>query len=659
VLVREKQTIPALLTKAECNKYQALYGKDDPYVANYGITCKDEDSQTGITINWFAPSINVKQSTDAIRALIQDKSFYIPTNSNDGEVNIRIKMDGATNEAPYTIETFELKDGQWKTRSMELVSFGSEEAASNAESLEQDVIQEYHEFARKPPYSQLNTCSTPGPVKKDQKSKCSPNVKIPQGRPITFETGEHSHNAVGVKGISDWKDGETTFEVRGHLGAQGKWYPQEIRKKELVNEERGRDSDSSKSSEADQNDEDEKQDDSLLNFFEKSNFIDDSYQVNGLGMTRKAKPKKPARRNMPMVQEYSERSQIEQPVYKNTRLSTNKKVNITRRRQRTAEVDDDPPMFTVSKPRPDDDLWSYVYRLANDYSDHRTFYGLTPSQVDIPSVTRLMLKFMIDFGLVSTQMRGLRAAASTSTSFQDFITNIIRLSGNIGSITTELNSLKFDVNLDDIYSFLFKIFAYMRLVYDYRSNDQIPKPKIFHHLSLAFNNCLPLRRFFSEVVKYQLTGTDDLDLDEMADTLRSFLADQEIFQRSNKKKNVNSIQIADAFIGKSKVKDNAELQSQNQNTDESDGFQAEPKKQKIKSNRSNTGLSSNTVQGKSEDYLRETLDKMNEQISNQSFYLNELMLKTEEKVNNQWHVALQKVLELNKGKPVFKDGARF
>jgi len=248
---------------------------------------------------------------------------------------------------------------------------------------------------------------------------------------------------------------------------------------------------------------------------------------------------------------------------------------------------------------------------------------------------------MINFGLVSNQMRGLRNAASTSTSFQNFITNIIRLSGTIGSITTELNQLKFDPDDDNIYAFLFKIFAFMRLVYDYDNNDQIPKEKIFYHVSLSFSNCIQLRRFYTEVIKYQLLESANFHLDQMADMLRSFLDDQSVFQKSStKKRNVN---LVESFVRKNAKNKSGAISGLKFTNEvygsevESDGDHINSKQKTGKTGRSKSGVQSQSsmnskVEGSTRsdrDYLFEALERMNVQLSSQKHLFNELKARSE------------------------------
>jgi hypothetical protein len=666
-----QNTIPALLVQSECEKYDAQYATDNADIANYGISCRDEDSFTGITTNWFAPSIDIKKSTSAIRALIQQGAYYIPAHEK-GEVQITVTPDGKTTAGgtKYVIQTFDLLDDQWKSRAIELVGFGKDDQQSETSSSSSSDERESKKILAKP------ICSTPGrPIQqsaggKSQSVRFENGLNVPLGRPIILETGYQTEHEVAITAVSDWNEGEVIIEARGPINKKGKWDLQEVRTHQKVEET----VDGNSSEEQIEEAETKGKNDSLTDFFDeyedmnKSNFIDDSYQVNDLGMTRKQKTNKPRLpqkqgRMQPVIEESEDSDKDAGPYQAAKRRvkNTKKKVNVGHARQRRrGEVEDETPAFKCSKPSPHDDMWSYIYRVASDYSDHRIFYRLTAEEVDVPGVARVMLKNMTDFGLVTSNMRGLRMAASSATSFQNFVTNLVRLTGTIGTITNQLNQLRFEPDSDDIYSFLFKLFAYMRITYDYNSNDEIPKDKIIHHVSLAFSNNIQLRRFFSEVVKFQLLNTPNFELDVMADIIRSYLDDQAIFQRSQpKKKNVNSMEMFVRNANHLSEHPTGDSNGHEQDSDQSSTTKKrKAKKGKAKPDkRSQDNDSSRNTISQNGDKLQDTLDKFMEmQISNQKQYINELRLQTEDKNNQKWHDSLRQIIDMrnqSQNVPVF------
>ena len=691
-MATQKNTIPALLKQTELEKFNAIYGEENEYVSNYGVSCRDQDSEKGVTVPFFAPSIDIKKSTEALRALIQKGSVFVPNDTITGELELDVVSAGFLTGA-YYVETFNLDDGQWKQRPIELIRNTPDYTIFDDEHETDDMIdttmgnlkvpnkQNKNIICEKsrPSTIRQNICSTPGPrgasrPKINQIPGIYPNlrpeIQVPMGKAIELETGRQTDNIVEVKGSSEWDHGDLSIRAEGPLGKDGRWYPSKIERKHKV--VRYDDNVTHVECEDDESDRDDEERVEADYIFDRSNFIDDTYSSNNLGMGKRKslrkpfKPPKPHRRTVQSI--------VEEPAGENygptTRSKSQGKNVMVVRRQRANDVREEIPYFVCTKPSPQDNVWSYTYRIANDFADHRIFYRLGQDEADVQSVTRVMLRHMVEYGLISNQIRGLRRIASTCNSFQDFITQIIRQTGTIGSITQTLNQLRFDPENDDIFSFLFKIFCYLRLVYDYDQNSEIPKEKIFHHLSMAFTNYVPLRRFFTEVVKYQIMGPQAIDLEKMAENLKSFLDDQISFQKLSPKKKSVSINMieTDTFVGGTRLgqPDYTKPNSTNDvyTSDGTADLVDKPKKNKRNKKKSNS-IQGNVDSGSSQNiqtdqcYLRDAVEQMNllnTQITNKlntqhSTLLNELRNKSDHMNNIQWHNSLDKILNMQQNPP--------
>ena len=682
----QKNTIPALLKQPEVEKFGAIYGEENEYVSNYGFSCRDQDSEKGVTVPFFAPSIDIKRSTEALRSLIQKGSVFVPNDTITGELELDVVSTGFLTGA-YYVETFNLEDGQWKQRPIELIRTTHFEIFDDEHETDEMIDttmgnlklhnkQHTNTFCENPRSKTIppNICSTPGPNRASQPKinqlpgiypNLNPEIQVPMGSAIGLKTGRQTDNIVEVKGSSEWEQGDLSIRAEGPLGKDGRWYPSKIERKQKV--VRYDDNVTRVECDDDESDGDEEEEEADY-LFDRSNFIDDTYSSNNLGMGKRKslrKPLKPPKPYRKTVSSIIEEDQPEENYGPTTRSKSKGKNVMVVRRQRANDVREEIPYFVCTKPSPQDNVWSYTYRIANDFADHRIFYRLGPDEADVQSVTRVMLRHMVEYGLISNQIRGLRRIASTCRSFQDFITQIIRQTGTIGSITQTLNQLRFDPENDDIFSFLFKIFCYLRLVYDYDQNSEIPNEKIFHHLSMAFSNYVPLRRFFTEVVKYQIMGPEAIDLEKMAENLKSFLDDQISFQKlSPKRKNVsiNMIQ-TENFVGGTGLGQSDYIKSNSTNdvyssdgtvelVDKQNKNKRNKKKTKIQGNVDSNPGSSQNIQS-DQSYLQKAVEQITNKLNNQhSNLLNELRNKSDHMNNIQWHNSLDKILNMQQN-PAF------
>ena len=588
----ENQMIPALLTEEEFSKYKAIVPPTNGSSGAFGLTAKDENSLTGVTIGYFCPSVDVKKSHDALRATIRTGAVFIPTQS-DGQVDIETDESGNK----IVIENFNLvsESSSFIQKAIQFRTFNStqsntllnDEMRDHSDSNEEETVinpaaANKGELAvmatpsGKGIYPQIPSCaSTPAPVVRSSKSNVTfKQLDVPKGQQLLLETGKTSGEGVRITGKSKWNEGQSTVQAIGPI-KNNKWYPQKVErqtpskgKEQTVERPKPKVRPSTPRGYDLRPDEEIQEDDEENSNWNKTGFMYDEWEDDELsrqsvrdgricnnrkerklrsGRYANATPAKSF--NSPTICEDDSDESSGSPnqrVFEQMAKTKNRKsanifmVNQQRRRStRVKEVDDpDDPIFRVTKPHQDDTIWTYCYRLAADHNDFVKFYAIPSSRAGVDSVTRIMIRHCMEYGLVNSSVRGLRFAASSAISFEDFITKVIKQTGTLGSISLELQSIRFYADAENIYQFLFRILTLMRICYGYQQNDEIPSELLIHHLTISFTNQPNLRRFFSENLKFSVLNEDPANLDKLAKMISLFLADK---QMNTKKARVNKI----------------------------------------------------------------------------------------------------------------------